>query len=533
MPSHTLATPPPSSPTRMTWPSKGPSDTAPTQSGSPVKPARAPTMAVKETIQPMVITVPDEATFSLSLDYTHTFVIGRCKEPQRAPTLASHALSFIGSQPLAFVCLPPSAKHASRLHALVRWVPFSSPTGDATPIGTFVMRILGQNGVVVQGKRHRAGQVVRLNTGENEMDFFGAKLAVQVPRSTAVVMPPPRPVATVLSPVKKMVQRAPSPAPVDVPSSPPRLDDLPMSAPMVVPASSPGMERMSSPTPSAAAPLEEAPLSPTLPAKKDTTTDTVPKPGAEFSVPAYMDLARHLVERLAPTYDLAGLLAGAIVFHRTATISASEAVRSVLASNPGMLRGEAGARAAAFSPSSRRILSDDVAKRSPAHGEQIRHWYTGDDSRWPNIARQAWHERLEEELQSKPMFGVIQRPGKDTRGNPLECWYYYDKENDEDGERALNLGAFVKPMRNVVRSQKPIFWKKSEYGRATSRNGGTSDDDKLPYSPRTHYSESDTKKARKVDVLDTTLDEPEKTWDRVGDQEWSSRPRKKRSVPPS
>ena len=98
---------------------------------------------------------------------------------------------------------------------------------------------------------------------------------------------------------------------------------------------------------------------------------------------------------------------------------------------------------------------------------------------------------LEQELQSAPMFGVIQRPGKDTTGKPLECWYHYDKENDPDVERAQNLGAFVKPMRNVVRSQKPIFWKKSEYSRATSGSSTNPQDDLLPYSPRNYYS-SDT-----------------------------------------
>jgi hypothetical protein len=61
------------------------------------------------------------------------------------------------------------------------------------------------------------------------------------------------------------------------------------------------------------------------------------------------------------------------------------------------------------------------------------------------------------------MFGVIQRAGKDASGNDLECWYYYDKENDPDKERAQNLGVFAKPMRKALRGQKPIFWKRSGY----------------------------------------------------------------------
>ena len=226
------------------------------------------------------------------------------------------------------------------------------------------------------------------------------------------------------------------------------------------------------------------------------TSDAAPASPRKASPPSAvspLDTARRLVEKLAPTYDLAGLLAGAIVFHRTATISASEAVRSVLATNPSMLRGEAGACAVAFSPSKRRLLTE--GRSVPAHGERIHGWHEASEHAWLAVARQAWYECLDRELQHAPMFGVIQRPGKDTRGNPLECWYYYDKEHDPDRERALNLGAFAKPMRNAVRSQKPIFWKKSEYVRATS-NGYTSDDDKIPYSPRSEEARPRKRRAK-------------------------------------
>ena len=50
-------------------------------------------------------------------------------------------------------------------------------------------------------------------------------------------------------------------------------------------------------------------------------------------------------------------------------------------------------------------------------------------------------------------------------------------------------------MRNAVRSQKPIFWKKSEYVRATS-NGYTSDDDKIPYSPRNEEARPRKRRAK-------------------------------------
>ena len=397
---------------------------------------------------------------SIPLDYTHTFVVGRCRQLERTSWALRGMHTFMGTKPLALLSLPPSAKHASRVHALVRWVPFSSPEEGGAPIGTFVLRVMGQNGLLIHDQRYRAGQVVRLEPGTTCLDFFGMRMHVEAPIPTRPA-PPARPRADGTSPTKA--------APVDVPSSPPRW------APAWV-----------APTPSEAPTTSETPM----------TSEAAPASPRKASPPSAvspLDTARRLVEKLAPTYDLAGLLAGAIVFHRTATISASEAVRSVLATNPSMLRGEAGACAVAFSPSKRRLLTE--GRSVPAHGERIHGWHEASEHAWLAVARQAWYECLDRVLQRAPMFGVIQRPGKDTRGNPLECWYYYDKEHDPDRERALNLGAFAKPMRNAVRSQKPIFWKKSEYVRATS-NGYTSDDDKIPYSPRSEEARPRKRRAK-------------------------------------
>lgn len=515
-----LPSPPPSSPPRDAL-------DAPSHPGcSPTKPARAPAMRLKHVEAPRIITM-DSAEMSLSANYTHTYLFGRCKDTERVAKLAASP-AFLGTQPIVHVCLSESAKYASRVHALLRWVPFSQlPGQDGAPIGTFVVRILGQNGLVVHGRRLRPGQVVRLLPGTTPLDFFGATVHVDTPPATterATLPAPVRAPVTAVSPIKPMrtvqptIPRAPSPEAepaLNVPSSPPRWHERD-----VTPAPEPVRE---SSEPRASEPSAS-------PEAEPSASRTAPKMSAKDSAAALLEQARSLVACLAPTYDLAGLLAGAIVFHRTATISASEAVRSVLASTPSMLRGEAGARAAAFSPSSRSITSEEASSRAPGHGERILGWNTK-DTRWAAVARQAWHERLEEELKTTPMFGEIQRPGKDTRGDPLECWYYYDKEQDVDRERAENLGAFVKPMRNAVRSQKPIFWKKSEYGRATSHNGVAWEDEKLPYSPRT--SDEPRGRARKSELLDLAMDEPEQTWDRHGDQEWSARPRKKRRVPGS
>lgn len=590
-----MATPPPSSPTRdhpfslfaealEHAASRQSTERAPTRIESPAKPTAPPARRT--------VTVPADPDVGirstpqgdvLQANYTHTLVVGRAKFLDRE---AAHASSpaFMGSQPAVNVCLPSTAKHVSRMHALIRWVPFTSPVSAApqTMSGTFVLRIVGQNGLIVNGQRRRPGQVIRLKPGKTQLDFFGVSLRFVAPQAAAtrparaqaparvsavspvkhrLPMPPSSPepapepelsepesptraaprvrIAQANgpkdTPTPRDTERAAPPAPAQpaepmpavpetTPSESPQERQLPTPEPTAPRTSSSGADEMQASVnenPASSSPEAEAssdvpvvrepsqsepePRASPMPSKETPAKDesAAPKPASKEShgtekrakqekrsetprpEQAQAGLARLLVGRLAPTYDLAGLLAGAIVFHRTATISTSEAVRSVLSSNPGMLRGEAGARAGDM-PTSEAAADQGLPLE---HGKIVDGWEAG--ARWQTLARRAWHERLEQELQSAPMFGVIQRPGKDTNGKPLECWYHYDKENDPDVERAQNLGAFVKPMRNVVRSQKPIFWKKSEYSRATSGSSTNPQDDLLPYSPRNYYS-SDT-----------------------------------------
>ncbi|WFD35735.1 hypothetical protein MCUN1_002596 [Malassezia cuniculi] len=297
---------------------------------------------------------------------------------------------------------------------------------------------------------------------------------------------------------------APVPAPVPVPALAPAPAAIPVPpAPAAIPAPTSTPSALTS-TPSAPTPTPTPTSTSTatpIPASTCATPPpstraagnskrTSPLPAADFAAPKssstdLTSLADELVARISPTYDLTGLLAGAIVFHRTATISASEAVRSVLATNPGMMRGEAGARIAAFSPSKRKLHTN--GQRVPECGEIVAGWLDVDENpRWAAAARRAWHVRLTAELERGPMFGEIQRPGKDRAGNQLESWFHYDKDSDPDPERAANLGAFAKPMRKAVRSQKPIFWKRSEFKKATTGSDG--EPEKLPYSPRASES---------------------------------------------
>lgn len=588
-----------------------------------------------------------------------SLVIGRSK-PSGQPHASSASASDIpasmhglGCNKILRVNLPNEARHVSRVHAIVEWIPFvtrsapstkktgvSSFTAKGSPIaariatqtssnGTFIVRIVGQNGLIVEGKRRREGQVLRLTSGKSMIDFFGVKCRFEHIPSSADVQPSPvrsmqARVAEwsqrVTSPVKKrsVVAELPS-SETQIASSSPPASSPPGMLGLMSPSKRTAAAKQghddegdddvtSSPTPASrrsgglvAGPLNirqvragdsdqevggnglngmgeddddeddesddedyvpaardssqkgllvtRKPLADvvddasdssslsdldsgivdqqigdsalaTQPTAADTTTQAprkrtetvgsnassreasskpavsnaltdsqtrmpppptttvthvrnaarrsasnspVPSSPLGSSVQDHQSLARSCVRQLAPTYDLPGLLAGAIVFHRTATISASEAVRSVLATTPGLMKGEAGEHSVAFSPSKRKLPGAATLQ----HGCIVDGWPTSSESseKWVSIARKAWREHLEVVLQSSAMFGVIQRAGKDASGNPLECWYYYDKENDPDRERAENLGVFAKPMRKALKGQKPIFWKRGGYAR--------------------------------------------------------------------
>ncbi|CCF53391.1 hypothetical protein NDA11_004337 [Ustilago hordei] len=598
-----------------------------------------------------------------------SLVIGRSKPSGQPHSSCDHneysatatadipaSMHGLGASKILRVNLANDARHVSRVHAIVEWIPFvarpaaskkqgvSSFTAKGSPIaariasqngvnGTFIVRIVGQNGLIVDGKRRREGQVLRLTSGKSLIDFFGVKCRFEhVPSSTDL---PPSPVKSTQARVQDWTQRVTSPVKRATPKSVDRSEitqevaassppvSSPLSMPSLMSPSKRGVasqRRMtseaeeedrvtSSPTPVnrwsgglVAGPLniqqvragdsdqemggkgsgamdddEEdqddesddedyvpvdfdtarksvlvtrkpvatqtategdyddndssslsdldsglvdqqigdsalatQPIASPVPAQRkrtvlagstprsressakpalaDALTESqtrMPPPAAAIanvrsaarrsasnspapssplpgsSVQELQSLARNCIRQLAPTYDLPGLLAGAVVFHRTATISASEAVRSVLSTTPGLMKGEAGEHSVAFSPSKRKLPGSTTLQ----HGCIVEGWPTTPETneRWTSIARKAWREHLEVVLQSSPMFGVIQRAGKDASGNPLECWYYYDKENDPDKERAENLGVFAKPMRKALKGQKPIFWKQSGY----------------------------------------------------------------------
>ncbi|CAO1620299.1 unnamed protein product [Parajaminaea phylloscopi] len=707
----------------------------------------------------------DGLTHALFGSFTHALMLGRSKPTgQPRPTAqASQEASFravtdggsgIGSKPTQYVALPNSARHVSRQHAVVEWLPFSalpkraSTASHASPAGSFVVRILGQNGLIVDGKRRRDGYVLRLEPGKSVIDFFGFPVRFEAqgeaPRSPSVMSVKALekqakrarasfPGANGASPSKKkqkdtgvkarkslgssasqdavsQLLKGPEPTharyvkaatlarDAEIPPSPPsssppgyrhaelakhsrsspdaigdndrelgsaspslgrsRVRDAmiggidlaqPVFAPrgldspsrqpqqgldekalqerlqklmnegeesvsegeqdadtgFEAPAKAPTVQTSSHVGPASDAESDlTPPSSPAMSPQPTGKTSQVFKPrtlkpshsailmpppklpasaihgssgtagpaASSVSQPELLrnllrDQARACVSQLAPTYDLDGLLAGAIVFHRTATISASEAVRSVLASNQGLMRGEVGSVCPAGSTLARgevvpgwgaQQLLTERTKLSPLAAAE----------RWSSTARRAWTERLEMVLQSKPMFGRIQRAGKDASGNSLECWYYYDKDGDDDLERAANLGALVKPIRGALKTHKPIFWKKSRSAEedaasaATMRTtvaavaGGVQGQHGLLAGKHLHHDLGDSQIGPAILSAPSTLsaskdaatsceapaaqqprlsvderriweetqpEEREKTWDRVGDLDWTAR----------
>lgn len=707
--------------------------------------------------------------------YTHALMLGRSKptglphaaalaeESQETNTPPVQNESGIGAKPIQHVPLPNTARHVSRRHAIVEWVPFSLIPGvsDDQPSrlasGAFVVRILGQNGLIIEGKRRREGHVFRLVPGKSVIDFFGVKTKfelhpeVHIPQSiqtlnedihrakrartsgagqdgsspakgqklhrsaslhtlgasasqdavsqllqeskptrSAFVRKPSGPGGSVLPPSPPTSSPPPfgadhqslrsSPDPregeykVSEPTSPSLgrsrtqnqlLPGLKVSRPTVAgrtdddvtghaqsqrlralmadtddgqsdadgdsmrptktaraddasskkeahglteassdaesdltPTSSPVLEPL---RPSAANTERAQPtktksrsLKPTnsqimMPPPKLPASAVQPKKsqgtpaadvnnagaGSESLRISLRDQARACVAQIAPTYDLEGLLAGAIVFHRTATISASEAVRSVLSSNQGLMRGEVGTlKHATHEGKTPALKQGQVIPGWGAHDLLVKSAGLSASSaaeRWSSMARRAWTERLEMVLQSKRMFGQIQRAGKDASGNSLECWYYYDKEGDEDLERAANLGALVKPIRGALKTHKPIFWKKSRSAEedasaanmmtmaAAATSLSSSISSASPTASKDAWDLGDSQigpaivttplpaftassaaasvrspsgspcasPRLKIDERriweETQPEEREKTWDRVGDQDWTAR----------
>ncbi|ODN91397.1 hypothetical protein L198_05911 [Cryptococcus wingfieldii CBS 7118] len=75
----------------------------------------------------------------------------------------------------------------------------------------------------------------------------------------------------------------------------------------------------------------------------------------------------------------------------------------------------------------------------------------GDEKQWT-----IW---VEDVLEDNPMFGKVERSGKDSSGHPLLPHYFYNPSADPDAERAANFGNFARPLRKAARSAAAIDWR--------------------------------------------------------------------------
>ncbi|EPQ30385.1 uncharacterized protein PFL1_01911 [Pseudozyma flocculosa PF-1] len=571
-------TPPPSSPTALA-PSSSPP--APVSGASPCKEQRMPRRsdvsvpliplashdAADHTAptEPLPIDVglepnPDgseaaEVPHLLWACRTHSLVVGRSKPSgmphaswrkeqdgvvlsQDVQLLQSIAPSTqgLGARRLVRVNLPNEARHVSRVHAIIEWIPFihrgapsTSDAGPSAPAGTYIVRIVGQNGLIVDGKRRREGQVLRLTAGRSTLDFFGVKCRFQAraPPSAKSVEATTRGLAAGrtavgLSPVKRLSfaqlwQADPTPGaarPV-VSSSPPPTSELHFSSSSSPSKSSVGSDSptkrksLQSSAPPSAAPRNKAGAGEVLKAGADAQRrlmigasddeggeddedededdedddDYVPEPVSTSRKPSE---ARSTQLDDAPASRAATPSTTATVQGQAAKAKAPPPTTAKRASPGHLTESQTRMPPPAVAVTARRSVSRRSASNSPAPGSPMLGGpalATVQD--WQGLARRCvrllaptydlagllvgaivFHRTatISASEASSPMFGVIHRAGKDASGNPLECWYYYDKENDPDRERADNLGAFAKPMRKAIKGQKPIFWKKSGYG---------------------------------------------------------------------
>lgn len=81
-------------------------------------------------------------------------------------------------------------------------------------------------------------------------------------------------------------------------------------------------------------------------------------------------------------------------------------------------------------------------------------------------SEQYWSTCVKHTLFAHPMFGKVDRKGKDASGKSLLPLFFYLPAEDEDRQRALELGSLVRPLRGVQqRGGKAIDWRPVGGGR--------------------------------------------------------------------
>ncbi|GAA6063158.1 hypothetical protein JCM10212_006316 [Sporobolomyces blumeae] len=339
-------------------------------------------------------TIQDEP-LALSLDCGTVLYFGRKAKKAIARPPRSSSPGFSPSDRAIPVLLPRSAKNASRIHCSARIV--DRRRGNKV---TLEVRVTGQNGMKIDGKRWKVGEVARFKVERGrqvELSFWGWDAIVTVAANDKNEAEPS--------------VRASSP----VNSDDDRGDDEFGGARTTNPAAT--KRRRVAPSPA-----------PSCPSEADSLL--------QAPLPSLASIrARALAD--SPSFDLAGLLASTIVFHPRSTVGVDELVRALLKeSGQGMWS----------------VLSDERDEV-----ERLKDSREGEER-----AVEAWSDVCQAVLASERMFGMIDNTGlKDASGHPLPPYYYYIPDLDPSPSRVEALEPFVKRVRGA-RTAKPVryFWAK-------------------------------------------------------------------------
>ncbi|RXK38785.1 hypothetical protein M231_03961 [Tremella mesenterica] len=304
--------------------------------------------------------------------------------------------------------LPRQATHASRVHAAVEKL----QDGEG-------MRILvvGQNGLrVITGgrtKRVLRGEKVDIYGDEVELDFYGCVVKVTMLKEKRET--------SSLTPISSSPTRRSLP-----PSSPPMMTlDLPEDE-----------SHEDEPSSRASTPLSEAEDESTSARKPTLQTMEMGPDNEVVEKEQTVEVKREKIfsvlnekvvvnesSSLSPPppsgvpegVDLAAVLATTVVFSGSSKLSLPDLVKHMLESQPSL----------------------------KTHGDE-----------------EIWAVWCAAELENNPMFGKVQRSGKDSSGRPLLAHYFYIPDRDLDTARATQLGGLVRPLRTVQRAGgKAIDWR--------------------------------------------------------------------------
>ncbi|WVQ81590.1 hypothetical protein IAT38_003714 [Cryptococcus sp. DSM 104549] len=376
----------------------------------------------------------------------------------------------------SLVLLSRDAPHASRVHAAVELVLPSSQNREK------IMRIIaiGQNGMRVRvpggillgkkkGVRLAQGQFfeVGLERGHAvELDFYGCKAVVRMESGQVQGNEEEEEVLFPSSPAMKIPALASSLPP----SSPPIMHaDLPAGSPLDDDAKS-NHSRESSPlSPVSArqspvlAPASPSPSGSASPSRSERASSLIlgdvfdGEPEAEsdredqfpHGHEADLQVKAERLEALNPSSKRGTPAPTAASAHGATSSHSTPAPAEPVKAAPAEIdRPAVIASSIVFSGSSKTSLADLVKLMLETQPHLKAH---GDEHLWS-----IW---VNEELESNPMFGKVERHGKDVSGRPLLPHYFYNPSADPDPERAKDLGGLVRPLRTAARGGQAIDWR--------------------------------------------------------------------------